>query len=482
MNNKPKEIIQNSNTKNTLLSKKELNINYSKPKTNKPVDNFHPSINPEGSPSNNFSHFEKRLINHPDLVSIEMNLPQPMIKNRETIPFKKKYQMNSYIENYNKHRESLTIPELPKERKPVDISKNIIENKPKIETVSIKIQSDEFIEPDLNNPGNTNTNNVDLNKLRANKDPNFNLYLQKNSRVYVSDTKDFDFTHDLQTNNFIKQKTGMDVSTQIEDGDLFCFDIDVEPLLTVVTNKILEQALLELTEEQEIKNLRETKLKFWKKIHDEKARVKKIELEEINRKKDIENLKKVKAIDKTNKIASQQKLLARVNSKTFLSKLKSNTLDYLNKNNVFNNYKEIVIKEMSLKTFALTTKKVNVNDDELLNTVSAMVNDSVDNEYFSHKDVLEKRREKLEQERLNEIEKQKKLEEEKEKARIEHEKRRHLKRVNKLKNDIKKNIIKSAQLKDTEYSLLDCQNVAGVEDYLNIPNEDLKDGSKHFYK
>lgn len=467
----------NLSTKNVNFEQKtktsKLDINGTKFKHQ--INNFRGSDNTLGSPSENFSGFEKRLINHPDLVSIEMALPQPNLQNKEIIPFKKKYQMNSYVEKYNKHRESLTIPELPRVRKPVDISKNIIENKPKVEALSIKIQSDEFIESTVNHTNNINTNNTELNKYRANMDPSFNLYLEKNNKVYVADTQDYDFTHNLQTNNFVKQKTGKDVSTQIEDGDLFCFDIDVEPLLTVVTNKILEQALLEITEEQEIKNLRETKLKYWKKNHDEKARVKKIELEEINRKKEIENMKKIKMIDKTNKIYSQQKLLARVSAKTYLSKLRDNTFNVLKQNNMFNNFKEIVLKESTIKILNVTTKKCSGNDEELLNTVTSLVKDSVDNEFLDHRDVLDNRRQVLEQKRLEELEKQKRLEEELEKARLEREKRRYQKRVNKLKNDIKINVIKSAQIKG-EYFAEDIMSVAGPADFSTDEDEKMSYG------
>ena len=46
------------------------------------------------------------------------------------------------------------------------------------------------------------------------------------------------------------QKLGKDEATQIMDGDLFDFDKDVQPLLTVIVGKTLEQYLLELEQEQ----------------------------------------------------------------------------------------------------------------------------------------------------------------------------------------------------------------------------------------
>ena len=69
---------------------------------------------------------------------------------------------------------------------------------------------------------------------------------------------------------FLPQKLGKDEGTQILDGDLFDFDQDVQPLLTVIVGKTLEQSLLELEQEQEIENLRQDKLMYSKKRKSEK--------------------------------------------------------------------------------------------------------------------------------------------------------------------------------------------------------------------
>lgn len=53
------------------------------------------------------------------------------------------------------------------------------------------------------------------------------------------------------------QKSGLDVSTQIYDGDLFDFDMEVIPILEVLVGKTLEQALMEVQEEDELEILRQ---------------------------------------------------------------------------------------------------------------------------------------------------------------------------------------------------------------------------------
>ncbi len=46
--------------------------------------------------------------------------------------------------------------------------------------------------------------------------------------------------------------TGVDAVTQIENGDLFDFDLEVEPILEVLVGKVLEQGLMEVLEEEEL--------------------------------------------------------------------------------------------------------------------------------------------------------------------------------------------------------------------------------------
>lgn len=61
---------------------------------------------------------------------------------------------------------------------------------------------------------------------------------------------------------FIPAKTGVDVETQIEDGDLFDFDRESKPILEVLVGKTIEQALMEVMEEEELDRLRDHQLQF----------------------------------------------------------------------------------------------------------------------------------------------------------------------------------------------------------------------------
>lgn len=49
---------------------------------------------------------------------------------------------------------------------------------------------------------------------------------------------------------YIPKKTGIDCSTQVEDNELFDFDREVEPILNVLTIRTLEEAVLDIEEEE----------------------------------------------------------------------------------------------------------------------------------------------------------------------------------------------------------------------------------------
>ncbi|XP_060518707.1 radial spoke head protein 3 homolog isoform X2 [Cylas formicarius] len=61
---------------------------------------------------------------------------------------------------------------------------------------------------------------------------------------------------------YVPAKTGADVDTQIYPGDLFDFDLEVQPILEVLVGKTVEQALIEVLEEEELASLREQQRRF----------------------------------------------------------------------------------------------------------------------------------------------------------------------------------------------------------------------------
>lgn len=128
---------------------------------------------------------------------------------------------------------------------------------------------------------------------------------------------------------FVRAKIGFDVSTQIEDGDLFDFDIEVEPLLEVLVGKTIHVSMLELMQEEELEAIRLQQEEF--------ETIRNIELAEVQR---LEAEIKRKAQEKDRRIAQEKKRLddrrkleetiaARAFSNQFLGELHTNVFDTL---------------------------------------------------------------------------------------------------------------------------------------------------------
>ncbi|KAL8573509.1 Radial spoke head protein 3 [Nucella lapillus] len=92
------------------------------------------------------------------------------------------------------------------------------------------------------------------------------VYVQ--TELYLEELSDFVEETDMDTQTdafldrppsplFVPAKTGLDVETQIYEGDLFDFDIEVKPILEVIVGKTIEQSLLEVMEEEELYNMRQ---------------------------------------------------------------------------------------------------------------------------------------------------------------------------------------------------------------------------------
>jgi hypothetical protein len=98
------------------------------------------------------------------------------------------------------------------------------------------------------------------------KVPNFISSSFDVSRYLVADEAKRSETHvTSQTDEFmplpppaeyVPRKTGVDASTQVEDArELFDFDAEVKPLVAVIVQKTLEQAIFEVSSEDELQSL-----------------------------------------------------------------------------------------------------------------------------------------------------------------------------------------------------------------------------------
>jgi len=79
---------------------------------------------------------------------------------------------------------------------------------------------------------------------------------------------------------FEPKLSGPSIATQIEEGDLFDFDREVEPILEVLIGKTIEQSLMEVLEEEELRAYAAYKSEFEQKRNVEIAKCQQLEEEE----------------------------------------------------------------------------------------------------------------------------------------------------------------------------------------------------------
>ena len=352
-------------------------------------------LNPAANNGNSYLSFAERVEQSPYLVSLEQK--NNAKKNKKP----KKKEINSYISNKDK----LFIPKPERVHQGIDIFKNLIEEEKKIVTVDIGIQSDE-IEYDENE----------------------------------DETK------------FLPQKLGKDVGTQILDNDLFDFDRDVQPLLTVVVGKTLEQSLLELEQEEEIENLRAAKLMYSKKKNEDSKRIRNLEDREIQKKYNNDSKKEHRKQIRERRKKTQKELISRTISKVYLRDLLKNSYNDLIHRGQFRDYTSSAVKNKTNEIIMKGSQKLNTAFCNMLN----FIKDSLNNKYKNFESIHTKSvddRHKL----LEEIARQKEIirkreEEARIKAEEEKKERRRLRKIERIKKEIKAAVVDTGVAKSDAYS------------------------------
>ncbi|XP_049593557.1 radial spoke head protein 3 homolog [Syngnathus scovelli] len=149
-------------------------------------------------------------------------------------------------------------------------------------------------------------------------------YLEELSHILV--TKDNDsqtdpFLDRPATPLFIPAKSGEDVATQIEEGELFDFDREVQPVLEVLVGKTIEQSLLEVMEEEELACLRAQQRAFEQLRNAELAEVQRLQEQERRRTEEKEcRIAQQKAAVMKEKETAEM-IAAQACAQQFLSKL-----------------------------------------------------------------------------------------------------------------------------------------------------------------
>ncbi|KAJ9472196.1 Flagellar radial spoke protein 3 [Diplonema papillatum] len=131
------------------------------------------------------------------------------------------------------------------------------------------------------------------------------------------------------TPRFVPSKSGRDAECQVEDGDLFDFDFEVQPILEVIVGKTMEQAMLEVMQEEELESMRQQQLEYEQRRKEEAVETQRLEAAEKRKYQEKERRKKQEQERLRREKATQEKLAARVFAKQFLQNTESKVFGQL---------------------------------------------------------------------------------------------------------------------------------------------------------
>ncbi len=134
---------------------------------------------------------------------------------------------------------------------------------------------------------------------------------------------------------FIPQSTGKDIATQIEAGDLFDFDLEVKPIVETLVGKTVEQALIEVAEEEELAEIREQQREYEELRNAELIELQR--LEEQERRLRAEKDRRMKQAQESLQLEQDvaQKIAARAFAKAYLQDLVPSVFNNLRENGYF---------------------------------------------------------------------------------------------------------------------------------------------------
>ena len=286
------------------------------------------------------------------------------------------------------------------------------------------------------------------------------------------------FDMEVQTQDYIDipqiplfkpEKRGEDAGTQIEKGELFDFNVEVEPIINVLTFKTLEEARMEVLEEEEIKEIKRQMQDFEKVRNRELEIVQKLECQTIRKEEEKNRRNQERAIRTNMAKIYQKKLISTVFAKNYLKNLKSKTLQDLEE-------KGVLRKKEKNEYHTKITPAIKEGCEQLLEEENAVLfglDDLLEKGYHDmirnkHKEALENETKRKAEEKRKKIEELKRQRDEKIRRRIERQRRKHEKEMEELRQQIKEELITKGEFIESCSEIYN-MNYYGQKEFRGVP-------------
>lgn len=194
---------------------------------------------------------------------------------------------------------------------------------------------------------------------------------------------------------FMPAKIGIDIETQIEDGELFDFDVECEPVLEVLVGKTLEQSMMEVLEEEELASLQRHQEDFEKRRNAELLEVQRMEAAEKRRADEVQRRLAQQAAKREQDLCTMRKVLSRQIAMEHLQGLKERMLLHLSDAGVFPDVGSMAVETKFLPgLYQMVSQQIkNISHERVL--ADAVVNSTVAEKLEQHSKMLDIERRRL---------------------------------------------------------------------------------------
>eukprot|EP01006_Ploeotia_vitrea_P040287 TRINITY_DN66418_c4_g3_i1.p1 TRINITY_DN66418_c4_g3~~TRINITY_DN66418_c4_g3_i1.p1 ORF type:complete len:377 (-),score=200.31 TRINITY_DN66418_c4_g3_i1:95-1183(-) len=128
---------------------------------------------------------------------------------------------------------------------------------------------------------------------------------------------------------FVPKPSGVSKATSIEDGELFDFDLEVEPILQVLVGKTLDQSLMEVLEEEELRQLENHRRQYEQKRNEAVVIAQRMEAAEQRRMDEKARRLRQAQERERHETEMKQKLVARTLAKEMMWNMQNDVMNEL---------------------------------------------------------------------------------------------------------------------------------------------------------
>jgi len=183
----------------------------------------------------------------------------------------------------------------------------------------------------------------------------------------------------------------------VQDNELFKFDREVEPILSVLCGKTLEFARMEVLEEEELRTMKGQQQHFTELNKTELTDAQRMEQMEQRKLQEFERKKALERERKKNKIAAPRKVCARTLAKSYMSNIQKCSFQYLKDVGYFVEPFQTNVLENNVLPWLYTTVESLVNDMQVqVDFSDVLVGSNVNHELSVHEKTVQAERDRKE--------------------------------------------------------------------------------------